>query len=57
MQGVVAAVPNGIIVEYVPYATKLFRNCPALDQGDLVLSDAPGHGLELDEDFAETHRL
>jgi L-alanine-DL-glutamate epimerase-like enolase superfamily enzyme len=54
---VVAAVPNGVIVEYVPYATKLFRNCPALADGDLVLSDQPGHGLELDEDFAKAHRM
>jgi L-alanine-DL-glutamate epimerase-like enolase superfamily enzyme len=54
---VVAAVPNGIIVEYVPYATKLFRGCPALEQGELVLSDQPGHGLTLDEDFARAHRL
>jgi L-talarate/galactarate dehydratase len=54
---VVAAVPNGMIVEYVPYATKLFRNCPPLDGGDLVLSERPGHGLELDEDFARAHRI
>ncbi|MFI5267031.1 MAG: mandelate racemase/muconate lactonizing enzyme family protein [Chloroflexota bacterium] len=54
---VVAAVPNGIIVEYVPYATKLFRNCPPLEHGELVLSEQPGHGLELDEDFAKVHRI
>jgi L-alanine-DL-glutamate epimerase-like enolase superfamily enzyme len=54
---VVAAVPNGAIVEYVPYATKLFRGCPTLDQGELVLSDQPGHGLALDDDFARAHRM
>jgi L-talarate/galactarate dehydratase len=54
---VVAAVPNGLIVEYVPYAAKLFRNCPSLEGGDLVLSERPGHGLELDEDFARAHRI
>jgi L-alanine-DL-glutamate epimerase-like enolase superfamily enzyme len=53
----VAAVPHGTIVEYVPFATKLFPTCPPLDNGDLVLSDKPGHGLELDEDFARAHRL
>ena len=54
---VVAAVPNGLIVEYVPYATKLFRNCPPIENGDLVLSEQPGHGLELDDDFAKAHRI
>ncbi|HEX6513483.1 MAG TPA: mandelate racemase/muconate lactonizing enzyme family protein [Chloroflexota bacterium] len=54
---VVAAVPNGIIVEYVAFATKLFRNCPALEGGDLVLAETPGHGLELDEEFARAHRM
>ena len=54
---VVGAVPNGFIVEYVPYATKLFRNCPILQDGDLVLTDRPGHGLELDEAFAKAHAI
>jgi L-alanine-DL-glutamate epimerase-like enolase superfamily enzyme len=53
---VVAAVPNGLIVEYVPWAWQLFRNCPQLDHGNLVLSERPGHGLELDADFVEQHR-
>lgn len=54
---VVASAPNGLLVEYVAFAEKLFRNCPRLDDGDLVLSELPGHGLELDEDFARAHRL
>jgi len=54
---VVAAVPNGLIVEYVPWASRLFRNWPELDKGELVLSERPGHGLELDTDFVEQHRV
>ncbi|HLG74082.1 MAG TPA: mandelate racemase/muconate lactonizing enzyme family protein [Chloroflexota bacterium] len=54
---VVASVPNGVIVEYVAFAEKLFRNTPRLENGDLVLSEQPGHGLELDEEFAKAHRL
>ncbi len=53
----VAAVPNGRIVEYVPWAERLFRGCPRLESGDLVLGDRPGHGLELDADFAARHRI
>jgi L-talarate/galactarate dehydratase len=53
----IAAVPHGVIVEYVAFATKLFHNCPPLENGDLVLSERPGHGLELDEEFARAHRM
>ncbi|HLH21863.1 MAG TPA: mandelate racemase/muconate lactonizing enzyme family protein [Chloroflexota bacterium] len=45
---VVAAVPNGHLVEYNGWAWELFQGCPTLERGELVLSDAPGHGLTLD---------
>jgi L-alanine-DL-glutamate epimerase-like enolase superfamily enzyme len=54
---VVAAVPNGLIVEYVPWAEQLFHGCPTLEDGDLVLSERPGHGLELNLDFVQRHRM
>jgi L-alanine-DL-glutamate epimerase-like enolase superfamily enzyme len=47
----VAAVPNGRIVEYVPWAWQVFEGCPTLDDGDLVMSERPGHGLSLDPDY------
>jgi L-talarate/galactarate dehydratase len=46
----IAAVPNGLTVEYYPWAVPLFREVPPVEQGELVLSDRPGLGLELDED-------
>jgi L-alanine-DL-glutamate epimerase-like enolase superfamily enzyme len=49
---VVAAVPNGRIVEYNGWAWELFQGCPTLDHGDLVMSERPGHGLTLDPDVA-----
>jgi len=54
---VVAAVPNGLIVEYVPWAWQLFAGCPTLENGELVMSERPGHGMELDEDFVKHHRV
>jgi L-alanine-DL-glutamate epimerase-like enolase superfamily enzyme len=45
----IAAVPNGLTVEYYPWAMPLFKEVPAVERGDLVLSDRPGLGLELDE--------
>lgn len=62
----VAAVDNGLIVEsYLPLRPwqDRFISGPELDNGDLVLTDAPGLGLEINfdaleqaaEPFADTH--
>jgi len=53
----VAAVPNGLVVEYVPWSSEVFLGCPELQDGDLVLSERPGHGLQLDETFVAKHRI
>jgi L-alanine-DL-glutamate epimerase-like enolase superfamily enzyme len=45
----VAALSNGLTVEYVPWAQPLFREVPPVKDGKLVLGDKPGLGLELDE--------
>jgi L-alanine-DL-glutamate epimerase-like enolase superfamily enzyme len=46
----IAAVPNGLTVEYYPWAVPLFREVPPVREGQLVFSERPGLGLELDED-------
>ena len=38
----VAAVPNGLTVEYMSRMLRLFEGTAALDAGELVLSDRPG---------------
>lgn len=45
----VAAVPNGLTVEYIPYAQPLFREPMQLEDGELVLPMRSGLGLEFDE--------
>jgi L-talarate/galactarate dehydratase len=45
----IAAVPNGHIVEYLPWTTAIWKDPPKVEDGNLVFSDAPGLGLELDE--------
>jgi L-alanine-DL-glutamate epimerase-like enolase superfamily enzyme len=45
----IAAVPNGLTVEYYPWAIPLFQEVPRVQNGELVMSDRPGLGLELDE--------
>jgi L-alanine-DL-glutamate epimerase-like enolase superfamily enzyme len=45
----IAAVPNGLTVEYYPWAIPLFQEVPPVQNGELVMSDRPGLGLELNE--------
>ncbi|MGE5268215.1 MAG: mandelate racemase/muconate lactonizing enzyme family protein [Thiohalocapsa sp.] len=44
----VAAVPNGLTVEYMPWMLKLFTETPEVDKGEMLLSDKPGFGLAFD---------
>ncbi len=44
----VAAVPNGLTVEYMGWMLKLFDGTAELDKGELVLPDRPGLGLTFD---------
>ncbi|MDB5863372.1 MAG: hypothetical protein JWO70_1178 [Betaproteobacteria bacterium] len=46
----VAAVPNGLTVEYMPWSAKLFREVPQPVNGELTVPDKPGLGLEFDAD-------
>jgi L-alanine-DL-glutamate epimerase-like enolase superfamily enzyme len=53
----IAAVPNGLTVEYYPWAMPLFHEVAPVEDGMLVLSDRPGLGLELDEDALRHHSV
>jgi L-alanine-DL-glutamate epimerase-like enolase superfamily enzyme len=45
----VAAVPNGLTVEYMPWSSKLFEETPQPDKGWLTVPDKPGLGLKFDQ--------
>jgi L-talarate/galactarate dehydratase len=45
----VAACPNGLTVEYMPWMLALYEETPAIENGMLVLPDKPGLGLKFDE--------
>ena len=46
-----AAAPNGLYVEHMPWAFPLFEEVPQIDaDGRLVMPDAPGLGLAFDEE-------
>lgn len=52
----IAAVPNGLTVEYMPWMLKLYQQTPTLEKGQLVLPDRPGLGLAFDEAAVRSFR-
>jgi L-alanine-DL-glutamate epimerase-like enolase superfamily enzyme len=46
----VAAVPNGLTVEYMGWMLRLFDGTAALDKGELVMSERPGLGLTFNQE-------
>jgi len=52
----IAAVPNGLTVEYMPWMLKLYQQTPMLEKGQLVLPDRPGLGLSFDEAAVRSFR-
>jgi L-alanine-DL-glutamate epimerase-like enolase superfamily enzyme len=44
----VAAVPNGLTVEYMPWSSRLFEEVPQPVKGELAVPDKPGFGLAFD---------
>ncbi len=46
---VIAACPNGLTVEYMPWMLILYEETPKIEGGQLVLPTKPGLGLRFDE--------
>jgi L-talarate/galactarate dehydratase len=44
----IAAIPHGLTVEYMPWTLRLFEETPALEDGQLVVPQKPGLGLQFD---------
>ncbi len=53
----VAAIPNGLTVEYMPWTLKLFEETPALEDGKLVVPTKPGLGLKFSEDAIKQYQV
>lgn len=50
----IAGIPNGLTVEYMPWTLPFFEETPAIEGGELVVPQKPGLGLAFDRD-AITH--
>src|SRR5262245_15203842 len=53
----VAAVPNGLTVEYMPWTLRLFEDPPAIEAGQLVVPRRPGLGLTFDQAALKRYRV
>ncbi len=45
----IAAIPNGLTVEYMPWTLRLWEDTPKLERGELVVPAKPGLGLAFDQ--------
>jgi L-alanine-DL-glutamate epimerase-like enolase superfamily enzyme len=45
----VAAIPHGLTVEYMPWSSKLYEEVPQPVKGELIVPDKPGLGLKFDQ--------
>jgi L-alanine-DL-glutamate epimerase-like enolase superfamily enzyme len=52
-----AAVSNGLTVEYMPWSLRLFVQTPAIEDGQLVVPTAPGLGLAFDQAAIKRYQI
>jgi len=52
-----ASIPNGLTVEYMPWTLRLFEETPELDGGEIVVPDKPGLGLKFDQDALKQYQV
>jgi L-alanine-DL-glutamate epimerase-like enolase superfamily enzyme len=53
----IAAIPNGLTVEYMPRLHRLFEETPAIEAGQIVVPKKPGLGLAFDQAALERYRV
>jgi L-alanine-DL-glutamate epimerase-like enolase superfamily enzyme len=53
----IAAIPNGLTVEYMPWTLQLFEETPALEAGQLVVPTKPGLGLAFDQAVIKRYQV
>ena len=53
----IAAIPNGLTVEYMPWTLRLFEETPAMQDGQLVVPNKPGFGLAFDQNVMKRYQV
>jgi L-alanine-DL-glutamate epimerase-like enolase superfamily enzyme len=53
----VAAIPHGLTVEYMPWTLRLFEETPAIEDGKIVVPQKPGLGLKFDAAVLKQYQI
>jgi L-alanine-DL-glutamate epimerase-like enolase superfamily enzyme len=53
----VAAIPNGLTVEYMPWTLNLYEQTPPIEGGQLVVPKKPGLGLAFDQAAMKRYQI
>ena len=53
----VAAIPNGLTVEYMPWTLALYEETPPIERGQLVVPKKPGLGLAFDQAAMKRYQI
>ena len=53
----VAAIPHGLTIEYMPWTLRLFEETPAIVDGQLVVPNKPGLGLAFNQDTIKRYQV
>jgi L-alanine-DL-glutamate epimerase-like enolase superfamily enzyme len=53
----IAAIPNGLTVEYMPWTLMLFEETPELEKGQIVVPSKPGLGLAFDQAVIKKYQV
>jgi L-alanine-DL-glutamate epimerase-like enolase superfamily enzyme len=53
----VAAIPNGLMVEYMPWWDKIYKNPPQVKDGYMEVPKTPGLGFELDPETIDQYKI
>src|SRR5262252_10500779 len=53
----VAAIPHGLTIEYMPWTLRLFEETPAIVDGQLVVPNKPGLGLVFDQAVLKKYQV
>ena len=53
----VAAIPHGLFVEYLPQLDTILVDPPRLENGEYHLPETPGHGLQFNWEKLKAYRI
>ncbi len=53
----ICAIPNGLTVEYMPWSLRLFEETPVIQDGQILVPQKPGLGLQFSQDTFRQYQV